>query len=286
VIRQGLAPQPRALRLVSLALAATQPWLRVEGVSKAYGARVAVDDVSFTISRGEPIGLLGPNGAGKTTLLHMIAGVLPPDSGRIDLGGQGIAFERARIGFAPQSLALYPQLSADENLAFFGRLYGLDRQRLRERIQSALELTGLVARRSERVATLSGGMQRRLNLACAIVHEPDLLLLDEPTTGVDPESRQRILDCLAELEAGGLTLVISTHYLEEAEQLCDRIAIFDQGRMVAFDTVTALIARHSGARPAPPRVSGRRVARARNVARDDLHGVLLALTRTGELAGE
>jgi ABC-2 type transport system ATP-binding protein len=238
------SPLLRVVHTPATPVAIRVPFVSVARVSKSYGARVALDGVSFEIPRGETLGLLGPNGAGKTTLLHLIAGVTSADAGCVTIfpdSARSIANPRARIGLAPQSLAVYRELTAEENLGFFGRLHGLRGKALGERVTAALELVGLAARRRHRVSTLSGGMQRRLNLACALVHEPELLLLDEPTVGVDAQSRARIFACLEELKASGLTLVYSTHYLEEAERLCDRVAIFDGGRIVALDALCRLL---------------------------------------------
>jgi ABC-2 type transport system ATP-binding protein len=243
--------------------------LRVERLTKAYGSRVALDSVSFEVRRGETLGLLGPNGAGKTTLLHVLSGLLAPDSGRVELTpSEEDRPRRARFGLAPQPLALYRELSAEENLRFFGRLYGLSGALLEERVEWALLLVALTARRRERMAALSGGMQRRLNLACAIIHDPEILLLDEPSTGVDPQSRSQLFEGLEALRSRGTTILYSTHHLEEAERLCDRVAIFDSGRIVAIDSVGSLIRAHSPPAPAERRHS-------------DLEDVLFALTARG-----
>ena len=224
--------------------------LTVTGLTKRFGARTAVDNLSFAVAQGETLGLLGPNGAGKTTTLQMLVGALAPDAGSVRFAdGKSPAdpAARARVGIAPQALALYPELSAAENLAFFGSLYGLDRDRLRARVAWCLDFAGLTDRRADRVAAFSGGMQRRLNLACALVHEPALLLLDEPTVGVDPQSRNHIFTAIAALQRAGLTLLYTTHYMEEAERLCTRIAILDQGKLLALDSLDALLAAHGGA---------------------------------------
>ncbi len=226
--------------------------LRADNLRKAYGDRLAVDGVSFEVCPGETLGFLGPNGAGKTTTLLIVAGALRADSGSIEIAPQHFATSphkrtspRCLIGLAPQACALYPDLDAEENVRFFGRLYGLSGKRLEARVDAALELAALRSRRRDRVRTFSGGMQRRLNIACALVHEPKVLLLDEPTAGVDPQSRNHIFDCLTELKQRGLTLVYCTHHTAEAEQLCDRVAIFDHGRILALDSVPELIARHA-----------------------------------------
>jgi ABC-2 type transport system ATP-binding protein len=222
--------------------------LSVAGIRKTYGERVAVDGLSFEVRRGETFGLLGPNGAGKSTTLLMLTGLLRPDAGRILLDG-GSPTEpavRRSLGLAPQGLAIYPDLSAEENLAFFGRLYSLPRARLAERVEWALDLAGLPDRRRDRVVTFSGGMQRRLNLACALVHDPQVLLLDEPTVGVDPQSRNHIFEAIERLKKDGRTIVYTSHYMEEVERLCDRIAIIDDGRLLALDDLDALLRAHAG----------------------------------------
>jgi ABC-2 type transport system ATP-binding protein len=220
------------------------PVLEVSELSKRFRDREAVRSLSFRLSPGEIFGLLGPNGAGKTTTIGMIAGVLRPTSGSIRiLGADAVVSGRSvlrNLGLVPQTVALYPALTAEENLCFFGNLYGLPRERLERRVGHLLELAGLTARKDEPVAEFSGGMKRRLNLACALVHEPALLLLDEPTAGVDPQSRERIYEALSDLAREGLALLLTTHYLEEAERLCHRLAILDEGRVAAEGTVEHL----------------------------------------------
>ncbi len=207
-----------------------------------------MDNIHLEVAAGACVGLLGPNGAGKSTTLMMLAGVLRPDSGSIRLGDDVDPTQpkvRRRVGFVPQSIALYPELSARENLRIFGRLHGVPRRTLAARMDSALELAALTDRADQRVGTFSGGMQRRLNLACATLHEPDLLLLDEPTVGVDPHSRAHLFDCIEALRARGVTLVYSTHYMEEAERLCDQIVIMDEGRLLAHGTARSLVNRYA-----------------------------------------
>jgi ABC-2 type transport system ATP-binding protein len=212
--------------------------VQVHGLCHWYGRRCAVDSASFALKRGETLGLLGPNGAGKSTTLLLLAGVLSPHAGSIVFsGGHMGAARRARIGLAPQATAFYRELSVDDNLRFFGGLYGLEGKRLRERVEWALGLVGLAARRDDRAGSLSGGMQRRLNLACAAVHEPELLLLDEPTAGVDAASRALLFESLEQLQLRGVTIVYSTHHLDEAERLCDRVAHFEHGSLVAIEAV-------------------------------------------------
>jgi ABC-2 type transport system ATP-binding protein len=223
--------------------------LRLTGIRKSYGTKVAVDDLSLELVRGEIFGLLGPNGAGKTTTVNLAVGLLEPDRGRVEVDGAGSPKApevRARIGVAPQSLAVYEELSAEENLNFFGRIQGLHGLGLKERVDWSLEFVGLSDRRKDRVRTYSGGMKRRLNLAVAVLHDPPLLLLDEPTVGVDPQSRNAIFDRILDLRKLGRTIVYTTHYMEEAQRLCDRVGIIDQGKLLALDTVDWLIAAHGG----------------------------------------
>jgi ABC-2 type transport system ATP-binding protein len=221
--------------------------LEVRNLRKRYGDRVAVDDVSFTVERGRTVGLLGPNGAGKTTTLAMITGLTPPDSGSISVAGATLAADadglKRRIGLVPQDLALYEEIPARANLELFGALYGMRGPQLNHAIDDALRLVGLADRAGDKVASFSGGMKRRLNIAGAMLHGPELILFDEPTVGVDPQSRNAIFDNLAELKRRGKTLVYTTHYMEEAERLCDRILIIDHGRILADDTLAGLLAR-------------------------------------------
>lgn len=223
--------------------------LRIDHLRKSYGSLVAVDDLSLDIRRGEVFGLLGPNGAGKTTTISMAVGLLPPDRGTVEIDGAGSpskASVRSSIGVAPQALALYDELSGQENVAFFGKLQGLFGSALAERVARSLDFVGLTARAKDRVKGYSGGMKRRLNLAVALVHDPPLLLLDEPTVGVDPQSRNAIFENIATLKSQGRTVVYTTHYMEEAQRLCDRIGIMDQGKLLALDTVDGLIEAHGG----------------------------------------
>src|SRR4029077_24954 len=218
--------------------------LEVKGLHKRYGDLVAVDEVSFTARPGEMVGLLGPNGAGKTTTVSMIAGLLKPDRGEVLIEGGVVRSEtdpvKRRLGLVPQDVALHDELSARENLALFGALYDLRGKPLAVAIDAALDVAGLVDRAKDRVATFSGGMKRRLNLAAALLHAPAILLLDEPTVGVDPQSRNAIFTNLEELKRRGKTLVYTTHYMEEAERLCDRIIIIDHGKVIANDTLDAV----------------------------------------------
>jgi ABC-2 type transport system ATP-binding protein len=219
-------------------------------VVKRYGAHVAVNDLSLEVRPGEIFGLLGPNGAGKSTSVHLAVGLLKPDQGMAALAGLGPPTSpdvRGRIGVAPQALSLYQLLTGEENLIFFGRLHGMKGSALAGRVRWALDFVGLTDRRGDRVQTYSGGMKRRLNLAAALLHAPALLLLDEPTVGVDPQSRNSIFDNIEALREQGTTVLYTTHYMEEAVRLCDRVAIIDHGRLLALDTVRGLIAEHGGA---------------------------------------
>jgi len=223
--------------------------LSLVDVRKVYGEVVAVDRLSIEVRSGEILGLLGPNGAGKTTTVHMASGILSPDEGTVTIEGLGNPSDpavRARLGVAPQALALYEILTGEENLRFFGRVYGLTGGDLAEKVSRALAFVGLADRRRDRVKTYSGGMKRRLNLAAGILHDPDLVLLDEPTVGVDPQSRHAIFENILALKDRGRAIVYTTHYMEEAERLCDRVAILDRGKLLALDTVPALIREYGG----------------------------------------
>jgi ABC-2 type transport system ATP-binding protein len=223
--------------------------IRFHNLQKSFGPNVAVDNLSLEIERGEVFGLLGPNGAGKTTTVNLAVGLLKPDNGWVELNGLGSPTcpeVRARIGVAPQALAIYDELSAEENLSFFGRIQALAGRKLTERVAWSLDFVGLFDRRRDLVKTYSGGMKRRLNLAVALVHDPPLLLLDEPTVGVDPQSRNAIFENIETLHKEGRTIVYTTHYMEEAQRLCDRVGILDHGKLLALDRVQALIAAHGG----------------------------------------
>lgn len=277
--------------------------LTLTQLRKSYGSTVAVDGLSLEVKKGEVFGLLGPNGAGKSTTIGMAIGLIAPDSGSVMLEGVGAPTEakvRASVGVAPQQLALYDDLSAAENLAFFGAMYGLSGGRLRERVAKVLDDVGLTPRKDDRVGGYSGGMKRRLNLAVAMIHDPTLLLLDEPTAGVDPQSRNNILDMVRALAAEGRTIVYTTHYMEEASRLCDRVGIVDKGKLLAIGTVNELIAKHGGKSHVVTRRAGeeseqrvetddpvREIARVLGsagevqevrVERPDLEGVFLSLT--------
>lgn len=216
---------------------------------KRFNGLTAVDGLSFEIPKGEVFGLLGPNGAGKTTTINMLVGILKPDAGEIEIAGSSDPMRaevRSRIGNAPQKLALYEKLSAEENLQFFGKMYGLGGKKLEKRVDFALEFVGLEDRRGDISGTFSGGMLRRLNLALALVHDPPVLLLDEPTVGVDPQSRNMIFAYIEKLRQSQRTIIYTTHYMEEASRLCDRVAIIDHGKILALDTVEKLIEAHGG----------------------------------------
>ena len=224
--------------------------LVVEHLKKSFDSHVAVDDVSFTVDRGEVFGLLGPNGAGKSTTMSMVAGLITPDAGKVTITSDdkngSVADPRLLLGVVPQDLAIYPDLTVRENLTFFGSLYGLSRDELHRRVDSALDRVGLADRQTSPTRTLSGGMKRRLNFAVALLHEPKLLILDEPTVGVDPQSRNKIFESIEELHRQGRTIIYTTHYMEEAERLCDRIAIVDAGKLLALGTLDELLAQYGG----------------------------------------
>jgi ABC-2 type transport system ATP-binding protein len=219
--------------------------LECEGLVKTFGDLIAVDGVGFHIAAGETYGLLGPNGAGKTTTISMISGILQADAGRVTVAGKEITTHttdgNAEIGYVPQDIAIYPDLSARENLRFFGKLYGLPKPRLNERIEQVLEVIGLTERGDDRTEEFSGGMKRRLNIGIGLLHEPSLLILDEPTVGVDPQSRNSILESVEALGNAGTAVLYTTHYMEEAERLCDRVAIIDAGKIRAEGTRRELV---------------------------------------------
>jgi ABC-2 type transport system ATP-binding protein len=240
--------------------------LEIRTLRKTFGELVAVNNVSFSLVPGQLVGLLGPNGAGKTTTVSMISGLVKPDAGEVLIGGAPLAGDtdpkKRRIGLVPQDLALYDELSAEANLRFFGSLYNLSSTALAATIDANLALVGLADRRRDPVRSFSGGMKRRLNLAAGLLHDPDILLLDEPTVGVDPQSRNAIFDNLETLKRRGKALLYTTHYMEEAERLADRIVVIDHGTVVADDTLAGMQAR-------VPAKNGERVT---------LESVFLALT--------
>lgn len=222
-----------------------KPLLEINGIKKHYGGLEALKGVSFSVADGELFGLLGPNGAGKTTLISILSCLLAPSDGTATLDGQPIRLDRKairrQIGLVPQDLAIYGELTARENLLFFGRLYGLNGSELERRADEVLEAIALSDRAKDRVQTFSGGMKRRLNLGVAIMHQPRLLFLDEPTTGVDPQSRNRIFEEVRRLNAAGVTVVYTSHYMEEVQALCTRVGILDHGQLIACDSVPGLL---------------------------------------------
>jgi len=222
--------------------------LEARGLCKSYGSRAVVSDLSLTVAAGEIVGLLGPNGAGKSTTVAMLCGLVAADRGQVFVGA-GSACQpltensqeaKRRIGVVPQELSIYENLGTAANLELFGALYGLSGALLAERVAAALKLVGLADRAKDKPSTFSGGMKRRLNIASALVHDPDILIFDEPTVGVDPQSRNAIFDNLEELRGRGKALLYTTHYMEEAERLCDRIVIVDHGKVVASDTLAGI----------------------------------------------
>lgn len=223
----------------------SEPILVVENLSKKYDDFEAVKGISFSVSKGEILGLLGPNGAGKTQSISMMTGLFPPTGGAVKIGGLDISEHKNEtkrmVGLVPQELALYPTLSARENLTFFGRIYNLRGKELKARVDAMLDMVQLADRAGEPVEKYSGGMKRRVNIAAGLLHKPDILFLDEPTVGVDPQSRNAIFESVEKLNRAGMSIVYTTHYMEEAQRLCHRVAIIDQGEIIALDTPTALI---------------------------------------------
>ncbi|MBN2083865.1 MAG: ABC transporter ATP-binding protein [Anaerolineales bacterium] len=219
--------------------------IQVQDLRKAFGAIPAVDGVSFSVGCGEIFSLLGPNGAGKTTTISMLAGLLRPDSGDAALLGNSVTRQAARaravLGVVPQDIALYMDLSARENLSFWGKMYTLRGKALNRRVDEVLEVIGLADRQKERVGTFSGGMKRRVNIGVALLHKPPVVIMDEPTVGIDPQSRRHILDAVKELRGHGMTVLYTTHYMEEAEELSDRVAVMDKGKIIACGTNAELI---------------------------------------------
>lgn len=245
------APGPAEPATAASSLKAAPPGsggavLRCEDLRKRFGTRQAVDGISFEIARGETYGLLGPNGAGKTTTISMVCGILARDGGTVVVDGKpldvGTTSAKAAIGLVPQDLAIYPDLTARENLVFFGRLYGLGGRDLAARVDEVLDVVDLADRARERTEHYSGGMKRRLNIAVGLLHRPRLLVLDEPTVGVDPQSRNAILTSVEALSAQGMGILYTTHYMEEAERLCARVGIIDEGRIIAEGTRRELVA--------------------------------------------
>jgi ABC-2 type transport system ATP-binding protein len=226
------------------------PLLEAINLHKRYGDTVALEQVSLSVDEGEMFGLLGPNGAGKTTMLSILSCLIPPSGGEARILGRTVSLSdrelRRHIGIVPQELALYDELTARENLAFFGGLYGITGETLRQRADDVLESVALTDRANARVETFSGGMKRRLNLGVSLMHQPRLLMLDEPTTGVDPQSRNRIFEEVRRLNAAGMTIIYTSHYMEEVQALCRRIGIIDHGRLIACDTLPGLLRQLAG----------------------------------------
>jgi linearmycin/streptolysin S transport system ATP-binding protein len=220
--------------------------VQVSNLVKTFDKHEAVKGVSFTIGKGEIFGLLGPNGAGKSTTINMMCGYLEPTSGDTIIDGVSVTKEPMKvkriIGVVPQEIALYKDLNSMENLEFFGELYGLSAKEREERAEEILRFVGLYERRKEPIKNFSGGMQRRINMAIAMIHRPDFLMMDEPTVGVDPQSRENIFDTIEKLRDQGTTILYTTHYMEEAERLCNHIAIMDEGKIIALGTLEQLLA--------------------------------------------
>ena len=221
------------------------PLLAVDNLVKKYGDLTAVDLLSFDVEPGEAFGLLGPNGAGKSTTMMMICGLLAADYGEVRLEGRRLdrtrPESRQRMGVVPQDLAIYPDLTARENLMFFASLYHLSGSKLRQKVAEVLEQVGLTARADDFTETFSGGMKRRLNFAAAVMHEPVLLILDEPTVGVDPQSRAHLIECIRSLQQSGTAIIYASHYMEEVQVVCTRAAIIDHGKLLACDTIPQLL---------------------------------------------
>jgi ABC-2 type transport system ATP-binding protein len=219
--------------------------ITVDNLVKRYNGHTAVDGVSFEINRGEIFGLLGPNGAGKSTIISILCCLLEPTLGSVVIDGSDIRKNanniKKIIGVVPQEISLYHTLTARENLAFYGKIYGLSGRTLKSRIEALLDMVGLTERADDLLEGYSGGMKRRINIAAALLHEPRILYLDEPTTGVDPQSRRRIYDTIQDLNRQGMTVLLTTHQMEDAEKLCHRIAIMDKGKLIALDTLKGLL---------------------------------------------
>ncbi len=213
--------------------------IKVDGLVKKYNEKTAVAGITLSIEKGELFGLLGPNGAGKSTTISMLAGLVKPTSGSIHINGADISKHpiegKKRIGLVPQEIALYPTLSAVDNLRFWGRMYGVTGKRLKERVTEVLRIVNLEDRKNQIIKSYSGGMQRRINIAAALIHEPEILIMDEPTVGIDPQSRNYILETVKELNGAGITVIYTSHYMEEVEFLCTKIAIVDDGKIIAMD---------------------------------------------------
>lgn len=224
--------------------------LTISNIKKSFKDHHVVKDVSFEVQKGEAFGLLGPNGAGKSTTISMICGLIPYDEGDIQVDGLSVKKKpmkiREKIGVVPQDIALYPTMSAYDNLVFWGKMYGLTGKRVKQRAYEVLEIVGLKDRAKDKIETFSGGMKRRINIGAALMHEPELLIMDEPTVGIDPQSRNHILETVKRLNEAGMTIIYTSHYMEEVEYLCKRIAIIDYGKLIAIGDKTELCNRLAG----------------------------------------
>ncbi len=266
--------------------------LEVKKLVKRYGNKLAVSDISFSVEKGEIFGLLGPNGAGKSSTINIITGLIKKDSGQVTIGGLDLDKDLTKakflLGIVPQDLAIYNDLTALQNVKFFGSLYGLSGSALQEQALETLEFVGLRDKAKDKVKTFSGGMKRRLNIACGLVHRPQLLILDEPTVGIDPQSRNHIMEAILQLNREGMTILYTTHYMEEAEQLCSRIAIMDAGQIVAQGNLAelrSLIEEHwyiaAKVKGTPPVDELSKIA---GVDKIDLNGNLIRFTCRGKHA--
>ncbi|PKM51583.1 MAG: export ABC transporter ATP-binding protein [Firmicutes bacterium HGW-Firmicutes-7] len=226
--------------------------LKVQNISKQFKKIKAVDGISFTLNKGEILGLLGPNGAGKSTTISMISTLIQPDTGEILYADTSIIKKpkviQESLGYVPQEIALYPMLSGKENLLFWGRAYGLKGKKLKDKIEEISDIIGIKDRLKDKVKTYSGGMKRRLNIGVALLHDPELIIMDEPTVGIDPQSRKHILDTVIGLNKKGMTVIYTSHYMEEVEYLCNRICIMDQGKIIAEGTKEQLIKQYNTTR--------------------------------------
>jgi ABC-2 type transport system ATP-binding protein len=224
--------------------------LEVKKLKKSYGKKEVVKNVSFTIEKGESFGLLGPNGAGKSTTISMICGLVPYDHGEVLVSSKSVkqfpVLIKKKIGVVPQEIALYPTMSARDNLLFWGKMYGLNGSQAKRRVEEVLEIVGLKERGKDRIETFSGGMKRRINIGAALMHEPELLIMDEPTVGIDPQSRNHILETVKGLNEKGMTIIYTSHYMEEVEFLCNRVGIIDHGEVIALGTKAELCSRLTG----------------------------------------
>ncbi|WP_186579424.1 ABC transporter ATP-binding protein [Aquibacillus kalidii] len=224
--------------------------LEVKDLKKSYGKKAVVKNVSFTIEKGESFGLLGPNGAGKSTTISMICGLIPYDHGEVLVSNHSVKKSpmliKQKIGVVPQEIALYPTMSAKDNLLFWGKMYGLTGSVAKKRAEEVLEFVGLKDRAKDRIETFSGGMKRRINIGAALMHEPELLIMDEPTVGIDPQSRNHILETVKRLNEKGMTIIYTSHYMEEVEYLCNRVGIIDDGEVIALGSQAELCNRLAG----------------------------------------